>query len=145
MEPRKTSLYGKFMYRTAAVTVVVAITSHTAVAQNPPTPVPPPSLCSENVNFLSILPPPPGGPPNPNEDGDTQFLNALIDFTESTLIQKAQLASSLDLAHQVQLLGKLFIYDNLWTPPAQGDLFGVGGVECTNLSGLLLERSCPWP
>ena len=25
------------------------------------------------------------------------------------------------------------IYDNLWTPPAQGDLFGVGGVECTNL------------
>jgi transposase len=37
------------------------------------------------------------------------------------------------------------IYDNLWTPPAQGDLFGVGGVECTNLSGLLLERSCPWP
>ncbi len=36
-------------------------------------------------------------------------------------------------------------YDNLWTPPAQGDLFGVGGVECTNLSGLLLERSCPWP
>jgi hypothetical protein len=87
MEPRKTSLYGKFMYRTAAVTVVVAITSHTAVAQNPPTPIPPPSLCSENVNFLSILPPPPGGPPNPNEDGDTQFLNALIDFTESTLIQ----------------------------------------------------------
>jgi transposase len=37
------------------------------------------------------------------------------------------------------------LYDNLWTPPAQGDLFGVGGVECTNLSGLLLERSCPWP
>jgi hypothetical protein len=35
------------------------------------------------------------------------------------------------------------IYDNLWTPPAQGDLFGVGSVECTNLSGLLLERSCP--
>ena len=23
------------------------------------------------------------------------------------------------------------LYDNLWTPPAQGDLFGVGGVECT--------------
>jgi hypothetical protein len=39
----------------------------------------------------------------------------------------------------------LEVYDNLWTPPAQGDLFGVGGVECTNLSGLLLERSCPWP
>jgi len=40
---------------------------------------------------------------------------------------------------------KSVLYDNLWTPPAQGDLFGVGGVECTNLSGLLLERSCPWP
>ena len=116
METRKTSLYGKFVYRTAAATVVVAITSHTAGAQNPPTPVPPPSLCSENVNFLSILPPPPGGPPNPNEDGDTQFLNALIDFTESTLIQKSQLASSLDLAHQVQLLGKLFIYDKTLSP-----------------------------
>jgi transposase len=37
------------------------------------------------------------------------------------------------------------LYDNLWTPPAQGDLLGVGGVECTNLSGLLLERLCPWP
>ena len=109
METRKTSLYGKFMYRTAAVTVVVAITSHTAGAQNPPTPVPPPSLCSKNVNFLSLLPPPPGSPPNPNEDGDTQFLNALIDITESTLLQNVPSASSLDLAHQIQLLGKLFI------------------------------------
>src|ERR1700730_19453723 len=100
METRKTSLYGKFVYRTAAVTVIVAITSHTAGAQNPPTPVPPPSLCSQNVNFLSILPSPPGSPPNPNEDGDTQFLNALIDVTESTLIQKAQLSSSLHLPPQ---------------------------------------------
>jgi cytochrome c peroxidase len=32
------------------------------------------------------------------------------------LIQKAQLASSLDLAHQVQLLGKLFIYDKTLSP-----------------------------
>jgi hypothetical protein len=35
------------------------------------------------------------------------------------------------------------LYDNLWTPPAQGDLFGVGGVECTNLSGLLLGAIVP--
>jgi cytochrome c peroxidase len=111
METRKTSLY-----RTAAVTVVVAITSHTARAQNPPTPVPPYSVCSKNVNFLSLLPSPPGMPPNATEDGDTQFLNALIDVTESTLLQNVPMASSLDLAHQVQLLGKLFIYDKTLSP-----------------------------
>jgi cytochrome c peroxidase len=118
MERRKTSLYGKLMYRTAAVTVVAAITSHTATAQNPPTPIPPYSVCSQNLNFLSLLPPPPnsGSPPNPNEDGDTQFLNALIAITESALIRDAQLASSLDLAHQIQLLGKLFIYDRTLGP-----------------------------
>jgi cytochrome c peroxidase len=113
METRKTSLY-----RTAAVTVVVAITSHTARAQNPPTPVPPYSVCSKNVNFLSLLPSPPGMPPNATEDGDTQFLNALIDVTESTLLQNVPMASSLDLAHQVQLLGKLFIYDKTLSPLA---------------------------
>ena len=37
------------------------------------------------------------------------------------------------------------IYDNLWTPPLQGDFVGVGGMGCVNLSGLLLERSRPWP
>src|SRR5712692_4967023 len=117
MQRRKTSLYRTFMcrtfmYKTAAVTVVAALTSHTAIAQNAPAPVPPYSQCSQNVNFLSLLPPPPnsGSPPNPNEDGDTQFLNALIDSTESTLVQDAQSASSLDLAKQIQLVGKLMIY-----------------------------------
>ena len=33
---------------------------------------------------------------------------------------------------------------NLWTPPAQGALSGVGGIGCKNLSGLLLEQSS-WP
>jgi len=37
------------------------------------------------------------------------------------------------------------IYDNLWTPPAQGDLSASAGVECTNLSGLLRDCSRPWP
>jgi len=23
------------------------------------------------------------------------------------------------------------LYDDLWTPPAQGDIFGISGVECT--------------
>ena len=40
---------------------------------------------------------------------------------------------------------KSILYDNLWTPPAQGDTFGVGGVGCTNLSGLLRDCSRPWP
>jgi transposase len=35
------------------------------------------------------------------------------------------------------------IYDNLWTPPAQGDLLTSAGVECTNLSGLLRDCSRP--
>jgi len=37
------------------------------------------------------------------------------------------------------------IYDNLWAPPVQGDSSAVGGIGCVNLSGLLLERSRPWP
>jgi transposase len=37
------------------------------------------------------------------------------------------------------------IYDNLWTPPAQGDLLTSAGVECTNLSGLLRDHWRPWP
>jgi cytochrome c peroxidase len=65
---------------------------------------------------LALLPPLPGGTPNPNEDGDVQFTNALIDITESTLLLKVPTASSLDLAHQVQLLGKLFIYDKTLSP-----------------------------
>src|SRR3984893_1529326 len=118
MEQRNTSSYRKFLHGTMAITVIAAITSHTAMTQNTPTPVPPYSVCSQNVNVLSLLPPPPnsGSPPNPNEDGDTQFLNALIDITESTLIQDVQLASSLDLAHQIQLLGKLVIYDKTLSP-----------------------------
>src|SRR5713101_3904197 len=108
----------KFMYNTAAVTVVSAITIYTAKTHNVPAQVPPYSQCSQNVNFLSLLPPPPnsGSPPNPNEDGDTQFLNALIDSTESTLVQDAQSASSLDLAKQIQLVGKLMIYDKTLSP-----------------------------
>jgi cytochrome c peroxidase len=100
----------------ATVTMAAALTSHTAIAQNPPAPVPPFSVCSQNVNTLALLPPLPGGTPNPNEDGDTQFENAFIDNTESSLLQVVPNASSLDLAHQVQLLGKLFIYDKTLSP-----------------------------
>src|SRR5260370_554011 len=65
MEKRKTSLCRKFVYRTTAVTVLAAITSHIAMAQNPPAPIPPYSVCSQNSNTLSLFPPFPAGPRKP--------------------------------------------------------------------------------
>jgi cytochrome c peroxidase len=115
MQPDKTLRSRRLLPGTATVTMAIAL-CHTAIAQNPPTPVPPYSVCSRNLNVLSILPSPPGSPPNPNEDGDTQFLNSFIDFTEASLLQQVPTASSQDLAHQVQLLGKLFIYDKTESP-----------------------------
>jgi hypothetical protein len=38
---------------------------------------------------------------------------------------------------------KSILYDNLWTPPAQGDLFGVGGGNARIY--VLPERSRRWP
>jgi cytochrome c peroxidase len=116
MERGKTHRYRKLLSGTATVTMAAALMSHTSKAQNPPAPIPPYSVCSQNVNVLSLLPPLPGGTPNPHEDGDTQFLNALIEATESSLLRDVPTASSLDLAHQVQLLGKLFIYDKTESP-----------------------------
>jgi cytochrome c peroxidase len=115
MERAKTHKYRKLLSGTATVTMAAALTSHISIAQNPPAPIPPPSVCSQNVNTLALLPPLTGAP-NPNEDGDTQFENAFIEATESSLLRDVPTASSLDLAHQVQLLGKLFIYDKTLSP-----------------------------
>jgi cytochrome c peroxidase len=98
------------------IAALAAIATSIASAQNPPAKVPPPSTCSRNVNVLSLLPSLPGSPPNPTEDGDTQYLNALIDNTESALLRKVPTATSLSLAQQVLLLGKLFIYDKSISP-----------------------------
>jgi cytochrome c peroxidase len=116
MERGKKHSYRKLLYGTAAVTITAALTSHTSIAQNPPAPIPAYSVCSQNVNTLALLPPLPGGTPNPNEDGDAQFENALIDNTESALLRAVPTASSLGLSHQLQLLGKLFIYDKTLSP-----------------------------
>jgi cytochrome c peroxidase len=116
MERRSTLLYREVMYKTAAVTVIAAITTCATRAQNPPTPIPPFSVCSQNVNVLSLLPPPPGGTPNPNEDGDTQFLDALIATTETSLLRSVPNAPSMGLSQQVTLLGKLIIYDTTLSP-----------------------------
>src|ERR1700676_44162 len=101
MEPKKARLYQILTRSAAAATVVAAaaITTHNLAAQNPPAPIPPFSVCSQNVNVLSLLPPPPGGTPNPNEDGDTQFLNALMNTTEAALLREVPTASSMDLSH----------------------------------------------
>src|SRR5271168_1308132 len=116
MERRRTLLYRELMYKTAAVTAIAAITTCATPAQNPPTPIPPFSVCSQNVNVLSLLPPPAGSAPNPNEDGDTQFENALINSTEASLLQSVANAPSLDLTQQLTLLGKLLIYDKTLSP-----------------------------
>jgi hypothetical protein len=88
MQKARTSLYALFMRNTAATTMVaVAITSNVASAQNPPATIPAYAPCSSNVNVLSLLPTLPGSPPNPNEDGDTQFLNAYT--VEMQLIRRA--------------------------------------------------------
>src|SRR5580704_8269702 len=98
MERTRTSLYASLTRNTAAATLAVAaIASNTASAQNPPAPIPAFSICSQNVNVLSLLPGLPGAAPNPTEDGDTQFLNALISTTEAALLQDVATAPSLDL------------------------------------------------
>jgi cytochrome c peroxidase len=116
MGQREKSLYRNLVRKTAAVTGLAAITIPFGVTQNTPAPVPPPSLCSRNVNVLSLLPSPAGSPANPKEDGDVQYLNALIDTFESNLLQEVSSASSLGQAQQAHLLGKLFIYDKSLSP-----------------------------
>ena len=115
-EGEKKHRHRKLRFVLATATMAAALAIHTSIAQNPPAPIPPYSVCSKNVNVLSLLPSPAGSPPNPTEDGDTQFLNSLIDFTEASLLQQVPTAASQDLTQQVQLLGKLFIYDKTESP-----------------------------
>jgi cytochrome c peroxidase len=67
--------------------------------------IPPFAVCSGNVNVASLLP---GGA---HEDPDVATANAFITLTESSLLQQVEQASSLDLYHQITLLGKTEIYD----------------------------------
>ena len=116
MGQREKSPYRNLVRKTAAVTGLAAITIPFGITQNPPAPVPPYSICSRNVNVLSLLPSPAGDPPNPKEDGDVQYLNALIDSTEANLLQEVPPASSLGQLQQVHLLGKLFMFDKSLSP-----------------------------
>jgi cytochrome c peroxidase len=67
--------------------------------------IPPFAVCSRNVNIASLLP---GGA---HEDPDVATAAAFINLTESTALQQVEQASSLDLYHQITLLGETEIYD----------------------------------
>src|SRR5882757_11034731 len=72
--------------------------------------IPPFAVCSKNVNVASLLP---GGA---HEDPEVAAAGAFITLTESTLLQEVMQASSLDLYHQITLLGKTEIYDMNLSP-----------------------------
>jgi cytochrome c peroxidase len=102
----------------AACTTVAALMSlpHSVVhgqskaAPFAATVIPPFALCSGNVNVASLLP---GGA---HEDPDVATAAAFITLTESSLLQQVEQASSLDLYHQITLLGKTEIYDVTLSP-----------------------------
>jgi cytochrome c peroxidase len=67
--------------------------------------IPPFAVCSGNINVASLLP---GGA---HEDPDVVTGVAFITLTEQSLLQQVEQAPSLDLYHQITLLGKTEIYD----------------------------------
>lgn len=117
--PRRRLVVASTLY--ATVTVTLSLSSGRVFAQNSAqaagsssqqkSQAPPFSICSRNVNILSLLP---GGA---HEDPDVATINTLIDNTESTLIQELSSATSLDQYHQITLLGKLAIFDKTLSPP----------------------------
>jgi hypothetical protein len=75
-----------------------------------PAAIPPPAICSGNVNVASFLP---GGA---HEDPDVVALLADIALIESNALQQVADSSSLDLYHKITLLGKAEIYDQTLSP-----------------------------
>src|SRR5260370_19746175 len=66
--------------------------------------IPPFSICSRNIDALSLLP---GGA---HEDPEVATAFSFINLTETSLIQQVGQASSLDQYHQITLLGKTETY-----------------------------------
>ncbi len=71
---------------------------------------PPFAICSGNINVASRLP---GGA---KEDPDVVTAVAFINLTEAESLQQVAESSSMDLYHQVTLLGKTEIYDTNLSP-----------------------------
>jgi cytochrome c peroxidase len=81
-----------------------------SVTKKATTGIPPFAVCSGNVDVASFLP---GGA---NEDPEVATAAAFITLTEQNLLQQVAQASSLDLYHQLTLLGKTEIYDVSLSP-----------------------------
>jgi cytochrome c peroxidase len=79
------------------------ILAHAASAQTPPASNATP--CSSQIDIASYLP---GGA---NEDPDVGAVNRFIDETFAAALAQLPTASSLDLYHQIKLLGTLGLYD----------------------------------
>ena len=83
----------------------------TVIGSQPIFPQPPasPQPCSPQVNLQSVL------PINPStEDPDVAAINAFIGTTETAAIEAIPAAT--DTSHQIELLGKLEIYDRSISP-----------------------------
>jgi cytochrome c peroxidase len=96
----------------ATITTAMIFTTHGVHGQNQAqfasvakATTPPFAICSRNVNVASLLP---GGA---HEDPDVATAASFITLTEDNLLQEVGQASSLDLYHQLTLLGKTEIYD----------------------------------
>jgi hypothetical protein len=76
MEQKEISPHRNIMHKAAAITGLATIRIPFGITQNPPVHVPVPSLCSRNVNVLSLLRRPAGSPPNPKEGGEVHYLNS---------------------------------------------------------------------
>jgi cytochrome c peroxidase len=87
------------------VKAIAGLIPFASSATTGPTAIPPFAVCSGNVNVASLLP---GGA---NEDSDVATAVSFITLTEQTLLQQVADSSSLDLYHQIVLLGKTEIYD----------------------------------
>src|SRR5260370_18112593 len=93
-----------------AVSVTGALSMITAHIVHGQTAIPPFSVCSSNINAASLFP---GGA---HEDPEVATAAAFITLTEQSLLQPVAQASSLDLYHQLTLLGKTEIYDVTLSP-----------------------------
>src|ERR1700692_1690232 len=91
----------------ATAAVAMVFTTHIVHGQ---TVIPPFSICSRNIDAISLLP---GGA---HDEPEAATALAFITLTEQSVLQQVAQASSLDQYHQISLLGKTEIYDMTLSP-----------------------------
>ena len=94
--------------RGQSISPAVNVLAQTAAVR--PAAIPKFAICSGNVNIASLLP---GGA---HEDPDVVTAASFITLTESNSLEEVAQSSSLDLYHQITLLGKTEIYDTNLSP-----------------------------